>query len=496
MKRKLSVVNSIFLFILIFIVYVSYWLKSTFYNIKFEGILYIITHREGGNNDAVVYDFIVAFIIFIALILVLLFINWISIKLNKQLVLNINCFKRSKRLVIYPISFGKVNNVLNKVIVKIVLILITIVYFGYSFKVIDFIKHKTSISMIYEERYVSPDSISIVFPKVKRNLIYINLESMESSYSNYLNDNLISNLEVISSENISFSNNESFGGLYQANLTDWTMASLVGQTTGIPFNIPIDDNAYGKYQEFLPGIISLGEILEEENYNQVFMIGSNADFGSRRQYYTQKGNYEIWDYLKAKELKRIDKDYFVFWGYEDKKLFEFAKDKLNELYEMNEPFNLTLLTVDTHFFDGYVDSECELKYDVSYANAILCSDKKIKEFIDWIKLQPFYENTTIILVGDHLTMNNNFLNDNSDRKIYNAIINSPIKTNNTKNRIATVLDFFPTTLASLGVEIEGNRLGLGTNLFSNEKTIGEEMGFDEFNGELIKNSKYYAKFLK
>ena len=36
-----------------------------------------------------------------------------------------------------------------------------------------------------------------------------------------------------------------------------------------------------------------------------------------------------------------------------------------------------------------------------------------------------------------------------------------------KNRDFSTLDFFPTTLASLGVQIEGDRLGLGTNLFSN-----------------------------
>jgi len=56
---------------------------------------------------------------------------------------------------------------------------------------------------------------------------------------------------------------------------------------------------------------------------------------------------------------------------------------------------------------------------------------------------------------------------------------------------------FPTTLASLGVEIEGNKLGLGANLFSSEKTLIEEIGYDELNDEILKKSKYYIKnFLK
>ena len=50
---------------------------------------------------------------------------------------------------------------------------------------------------------------------------------------------------------------------------------------------------------------------------------------------------------------------------------------------------------------------------------------------------------------------------------------------------------FPTILSSLGVKIEGDRLGLGVNLFSDEPTIPEKMGKDEFTVELKKYSNYY-----
>ena len=48
---------------------------------------------------------------------------------------------------------------------------------------------------------------------------------------------------------------------------------------------------------------------------------------------------------------------------------------------------------------------------------------------------------------------------------------------------------FPTTLASLGVEIKGERLGLGTNLFSEMPTFVELYGTDYVNGELLKESE-------
>jgi phosphoglycerol transferase len=42
--------------------------------------------------------------------------------------------------------------------------------------------------------------------------------------------------------------------------------------------------------EFLPGVYSLGDVLEKEGYIQEFMCGSNANFGSRAAYFTKHGN--------------------------------------------------------------------------------------------------------------------------------------------------------------------------------------------------------------
>jgi phosphoglycerol transferase len=49
---------------------------------------------------------------------------------------------------------------------------------------------------------------------------------------------------------------------------------------------------------------------------------------------------------------------------------------------------------------------------------------------------------------------------------------------------------FPTTLAALGVEIPGNRLGLGTNLFSTEPTLIERFGLEFMTRELELGSDF------
>jgi phosphoglycerol transferase len=52
---------------------------------------------------------------------------------------------------------------------------------------------------------------------------------------------------------------------------------------------------------------------------------------------------------------------------------------------------------------------------------------------------------------------------------------------------------FPTTLAALGATIEGDRLGLGTNLFSDKETLTEKYGYDKLEEELSKTSDFYIE---
>jgi phosphoglycerol transferase len=118
----------------------------------------------------------------------------------------------------------------------------------------------------------------------------------------------------------------------------------------------------------------------------------------------------------------------------------------------------------------------------------------VYEFVTWIQQQDFYENTTIIISGDHLTMDPEILeslDENYTRTIYNCIINSAVKPVQEKNRQFGAFDMFPTTLAAMGVEIQGNRLAMGTNLFSAEKTLTEKYGQAFLNDELQKNSEFY-----
>ena len=227
-------------------------------------------------------------------------------------------------------------------------------------------------------------------------------------------------------------------------------------------------------------------------------MGSDAGFGGRRHYITEHGGYEIGDTKAMIAAGKLPEGYAQWWGYEDAKLFEFAKETLTELSASSQPFNMTMLTADTHFPDGYVCEFCEETHNDQYANVLSCSSKMVYEFISWIQQQDFYENTTIVISGDHLTMDPEFLeslDEDYTRTIYNCIINSAVEPVQEKDRQFGVFDMFPTTLAAMGVKIQGERLALGTNLFSKEKTLTEIHGRENLNKELQKNSKFYNEVI-
>ena len=54
-----------------------------------------------------------------------------------------------------------------------------------------------------------------------------------------------------------------------------------------------------------------------------------------------------------------------------------------------------------------------------------------------------------------------------------------------------MMDLFPTMLSAMGYKIQGDRLGLGTDLFSGTPTLAEEMGYEELNDEVQKYSQYF-----
>lgn len=380
-------------------------------------------------------------------------------------------------------------------------LVVAVIIFITQLDVVAYVGLVSTNSSFIEENYVSPYEVNLEFPQEKRNLIYIFLESMENTFADTsvgepIFENCIPELTKLAEENVNFSHTKELGGAYSYLGTTWTAAAMATQTSGVPIKVVVaaDEDTYGAEEDFLPGVVSIGDVLEKYGYNQTLLVGSDAEFHGRQPYFVKHGNYNIVDIDSLKAEGRLPEDYHEWWGFEDQKLFAFAREEVSKLASQEAPFNFTMLTCDTHFPDGYVCDLCQEEYEDQYSNVLACSSRQVYEFVEWIKAQPFYENTTIVISGDHLTMDNDFLEEidqEYERTIYNCIINAPVEPINEKNRKFGTMDMFPTTLAAMGVKIEGECLGLGTNLFSEKATLTEVYGFDLLNEEMQKRSEFY-----
>lgn len=507
MKRFVNIVRHLFVFFLLILSTSLVWCINNFGNIGLNEIVFTLNMPlKGTANSYFLTYFLYAFCPAAVLFGLELFVALYNPR-HKYSV-KISFLDKTFEILVLPFRLNCV-----------VWFLVTIIWLGGiisiandNFAVFDYVKSQLNASEFIENTYVDAGTVNISFPKQKKNMICIYIESAETSFQDkanggLLDDNVIPEMTVLAAENVSFSHSELLEGATVAPACGWTMAGLVAQTSGLPLKLfkyestnGGVDNSMEKYVAFMPGATAIGEILQKEGYKNVFMAGSDFTFGGRRDYFTQHGDYEIWDYNTAIESGKIAFDYKEGWGFEDVKLYEFAKEKLTELAADGQPFNFSMLTVDTHTGGGYLCELCPDLYDRQYANVWACASNQVYHFVEWIKEQDFYEDTVICITGDHCSMEAGFFKEHEhyerhsgeiERKVYNAFINAAMQPVNMKNRKFTTMDMYPTMLAAMGAEIEGERLGLGTNLFSDVPTLAEKYGYEEMFAELNKRSGFY-----
>lgn len=479
MKGFKNIISKILLLLSALIIIITFYISLNFKEQGLREIIFHIGNGLKGTSASVILAGVVACIIPLSILLLALSIPLYIMKKKNIAINKFNKVKFNYSLILMIVSFVLSYSLL-----------------GGN----DYVKAVFLESNFIEENYTDANKVDIKFPEKKQNLILIYSESLENSL---LNKNigggwsysLMPELEKIATNNLNFSNTDSIGGFHQIEGTTWTIAGITASTSGLPIK-GFALNEY-KSENFLGGANALGDVLQKEGYNQQVMMGSSAEFGGKKQFFKNHGNYKIFDYDYAVSNGYMTEEEKVWWGFEDSKLFKWSKEEVKKLASEDKPFNFVIETVNTHFTDGYLEEGAEEKYESQYENVYADSSKQISEFIEWAKKQDFYKNTTIIVLGDHLGMQDKLYEDNMvenyDRTVYNAFINSRVKAKNNKNRNFSTFDLYPTILRSLGAEIEGNKLGLGVDLFSGEKTILEKYGYQFCNEELKKNSEFYNR---
>lgn len=477
----------------------SFYFAIYFENESVEELLFYINNGVTQGSISVYAEALkicIPFFIISVFVLYCIFYNCLG---TKEIILKRNFFNKKRKLKIYPFTFINNHRVIFTVILSIIILIITI----FNMKVDEFVINSNRSSDFIENYYVNPSSNNVEFDK-KRNLIYIIVESLETTFFTKKQGGdwdyeVMPELYKLSQEkdSIYFSKNNLTSGVSDLFGTSWTTASLVAHNTGLPFKVPIDGNSYHS-NNFMNGAYSIGDILKDKGYYNEMITSSRASFGGVKEFFQKHGQYNILDVDNAEkygyDLKERDKN---TWGFNDYYLFKIAKDRLLKVSKKDKPFNMSLITIDCHHTDGIVGHYTVDKYDSQYENVYRTESILISDFIKWVKKQDFYKDTTIVIVGDHLSMQTEFFKEHnaSKRTKFNLIINPVKHSENTKNRIFTALDMYPTTLSAMGAKIKGDRLGLGTDLFSDKLTLSEKFGLETVNKELEKKSKFYNNYI-
>lgn len=309
----------------------------------------------------------------------------------------------------------------------------------------------------FGEHYVDASQVALK-PGKPRNLVLIYMESLEQLYGDagLFGRDLLAPLRRLGGY--------SFPSYRQAPGATWTIAGIVATQCGVPLKVyaerDVDHAGGGKV--FLPRATCLGDILQAHGYHNVFLGAAPLSFAGKGAFLRDHGYAETWGREEWKRFPEEVQDRNA-WGLYDHKLLEHARRRLAELHAAGQPFNLTILTLDTHNPNGLLSPFCRRQGARDFKDIVSCSAEQVAQLVEFARDQGYLKDTVVVIVGDHLAVPNplwpELTQAGERRRIFNLVLAEDGPAPNTRELVP--YDFFPTLLELVGIDVAGDRLGLG-----------------------------------
>lgn len=227
---------------------------------------------------------------------------------------------------------------------------------------------------------------------------------------------------------------------------------------------------------------SMAEKLGENGYYTSVMHPNNKSFWNRDRIYQSFNIDKFYDI----ESYTVGEGEAVNWGMKD---IPFFKQSAALMSEMPQPFYTRMITLTNHY-PFYLDEEDKYINEYTsnsgtlnrYFQTVRYMDESIKLFFEDLKQQGLYENSIIVLYGDHYGISENhnkamamYLNKEEITPYDSALLQSVplfihVPGSNDGGEItqaAGQVDLRPTLLHLLGIETSKD-MQLGADLFSEE----------------------------
>lgn len=338
----------------------------------------------------------------------------------------------------------------------------------WQIRIIPYYYYQNTTGTLYEKYYKAPVITAADFPVQKRNLLLLYLESVENNFADasLYGKNLLPRLSETARNNPRF---DGYNFLYG---TNYTKAALVAGHCGIPYRSPTP--TMETVNSHLKNIRCLSDILADNGYETWFAKSADHSFAYTDIFYQLHSYRNIIDrtvLTAGMSPAEIEKNKSSYNGLSDKLLLNHIS-ALFSTQKVREPFLMTVFTVDTHAPGTVLPYNCP-KIFGDIRDNILCTDNNVAEFITEFQKTPYWQNTTVVIVGDHPMFK--ALQTQQRKKyrrgIYNVFLNLPDGLSYNPRKEFTALDLAPTYLELLGIKLPEHAFGLGRSLFSDVPSL-------------------------
>ena len=258
---------------------------------------------------------------------------------------------------------------------------------------------------------------------------------------------------------------------------------------------------------------SLPEILGNNGYFPTVFHANNKSFWNRDVMYDNLGYEHFFDV----ESYEVTEENSIGWGLKDKEFFE---QSIPYMQEIPQPFYARFITLTNHYpFDLAPEDATIDKYDSNsrtlnnYFQTVRYLDESVEAFFQQLKDSGLYEDSIIVLMGDHYGISDfhkkamsTYLDEEYTDYLHVQLqrvplyIHIPGHDGEVISKISGQIDIKPTLLNLLGVDTS-NDLTFGTDLFAEERkdfialrdgsfitdeyVYTKETCYDRFTGEII-----------
>ncbi|GAB3051140.1 LTA synthase family protein [Virgibacillus ainsalahensis] len=225
------------------------------------------------------------------------------------------------------------------------------------------------------------------------------------------------------------------------------------------------------------------EIIQDKGYTSSVLHANNKSFWNREQMY----NSLEFDHFYGEEAYEVNNENSIGWGLKDKPFFE---QSIKYLQSMEQPFYSKFITLTNHFpFEMDEEDTSIDPFDSNsntlnnYFPAVRYMDEAIEDFFGQLKEAGLYEDSIIIIMGDHIGISanhNKAMADYLDKEEITPYDQVQLQKvpffvhipghgeGEVKSEVTGQIDVKPTILNLLGIENE-NDIYFGNDVFSDDR---------------------------